>query len=202
MPLASRRIHPLIVNPAILISNTRASWLERDELNEIVRSGCAVWLQATTVDTDRGKITAKRAKMRAVYNPSLRGESASMKPASPEHGAVSSSRYARLLDGFATGNRTAIELFKSRKTVKVRNGVPHALTMQTMERSILYFPNEGRVTRYGKATSDKVILVRKTEDGWEVRDRSVSRDVIWTLVTEAEAQEALRKGARLIESTF
>lgn len=74
--------------------------------------------------------------------------------------------------------------------------------MQTMERSILYFPNEGRVTRYGKATSDKVILVRKTEDGWEVRDRSVSRDVIWTLVTEAEAQEALRKGARLIESTF
>lgn len=105
----------------------------------------------------------------------------------------------------AFGSERVRELFKSRRTIQMRskidpeneaeiaktrsfsisqNGVPHELTMQTAERSILYFPNEGR--RNAPPTQ----LVRRTSEGWELREASG-----WTLITESEAKELLETGS-------
>lgn len=190
-PLAPQRIHPLIQVPSLLIAGNRVSWVERQELNEIVRSGCAEWTGSITVQTERGKITARRAKMRAVSNPSLHGESATMKPSGPTHGPVSQSGYARKLDGFVAGDKKARGLFSSRKTRRHCGGVPHSLTMETTRRAILFMPGEGKVTQYGAAR--KVKPIRKTSDGWEVGDKTG-----WTLITEREAQELIANGEGVV----
>lgn len=105
----------------------------------------------------------------------------------------------------AFGSKRVRELLESRRTIQMRSklnpenkdeiaktrsfsisqdGVPHELTMQTAERSILYFPNEGR--RNAPPTQ----LVRRTSEGWELREASG-----WTLITEREAKELLETGS-------
>jgi hypothetical protein len=107
-------------------------------------------------------------------------------------GGKSAKADVRLIEKFASGDYGARRVIRSRKSARLVGGVPHEVFMRTAERSVLFFPGQGKRTGISNNLLEAT-FVRRTFDGWESKDANG-----WTLITETEARNLIRSGARKI----